>query len=417
MTSSLCEKERLDSPRRGAIPRRTFLLGLSLPLLRRSSLAAAKLRITALEVFVVPVNVRGDWIFIRLKTNLGLTGLGEASHGFGASRDRSANLEHIHTALQDCFELCRDQSPFDIEAYRRRGWPAASGGALWARTAFSAIEQAHWDLAAKSLGVPVYQLSGGKLRDHLPLYANINRATTDRSPAGFAANAAKAVEEGFASIKAAPFDGFPKLSASSADIRKAADVGVACTEAMRGAIGADRDLMIDCHSNFDVPLATDTAHRLDPLHLAWYEEPVAPTDLEDLSQIRKSVHQRIAAGELLFGMAGFSKLAASGACDILMPDIKYCGGFLEARHIAALAESYGREISPHNPSGPVALAASVQLSAGIPNFAVLEYAWGEVPWRAELITPRETIERGQIRIPETPGFGIELNDKVIARRV
>ena len=399
------------------IPRRTLLLGLSLPLLRRSSLAAAALRIAALEVFVIPVNARGEWIFIRLKTNLGLTGLGEASHGFGASRDRSANLEHIHTALQDCFELCRDQSPFDIEAYRRRGWLAASSGALWMRTAFSAIEQAHWDLVAKSLGVPVYQLWGGKLRDHVPLYANINRATADRSPAGFAANAAKAVEEGFASIKAAPFDGFPKLSAPSADVRKAADVGVACTEAMRGAIGAGRGLMIDCHSNFDVPLATDTARRLDPFRLAWYEEPVAPTDLEDLSQIRKSIHQRIAAGELFFSVAGFSKLAASGACDILMPDVKYCGGLMEARHIAAMAESYGREISPHNPSGPVALAASVQLSASIPNFAVLEYAWGEVPWRDALITPRESIERGQILVPEAPGFGIELNEKVIASHV
>jgi galactonate dehydratase len=393
--------------------RRAFLLGLSLPLLRRSSLAADKLRITALEVFVVPVNARGNWTFARLKTNLGLTGLGEASQG--GARDR------VQTALQQCFELVRDRSPFDIEAYRERAWATAwataKSGSMLQRTAFAAIEHAQWDLVGKALGVPVYQLFGGKLRDMVPLYANINRATEDRSPQGFAGNGAKAAADGFAAIKAAPFDGFPPLTAAPAEIRKSADLGIACVQAIRQAIGAERDLMIDCHSHFDVPLAVETAHRIEAERLSWYEEPVAPTRTEELLRIRQAIPQRIAAGELLFGMAGFAPLAASGASDILMPDVKYCGGLMEAHRIAALAEMHGREISPHNPSGPVAMAASVHLSAGLPNFKVLEYAWGEASWRGDLVSPPETFERGQIRVPEAPGLGIELNEKVVAKHV
>ncbi|MGA2136101.1 MAG: mandelate racemase/muconate lactonizing enzyme family protein [Bryobacteraceae bacterium] len=389
--------------------RRAFLLGLSLPLLRRSSLAASNLRITALEVFVVPVNARGDWTFVRLKTNLGLTGLGEASQG-GAR-------EEVQAALKECFELVRGRSPFDIKAYRQSGWSMAKSGGPPQRVAFAAIEHALWDLAGKAFGAPVYQLFGGKLRDAVQVYANINRATDDRSPRGFAANAARAASEGFEAVKAAPFDGYPPSNPAATDIRKAADLGVACVEAIREAIGPERDLMIDCHSLFDVPLAVETARRMEAQRLSWYEEPVAPTRIEELSHIRQSIPQRIAAGERLFGMAGFQALAASGASDVLMPDVKYGGGLMKAHRIAALAELHGREISPHNPSGPVAMAASVQLAAGLPNFEILEYAWGEVTRRGDLVSPPETFERGRIRVPDAPGLGIELNEKVVAKHV
>ncbi len=385
-------------------------MGLSLPLLGRSSPADARLRIIAIEVFVVPVNARGEWTFVRLKTNLGLTGLGEASHGFGARA-------RVQAALEKCFAWVRDQSPFDIEAYRQRAWSTTQSDEMLDRTAFAAIEHAQWDLAGKALGVPVYQLFGGKLRDSIPLYANINRATQDRSPQGFATNAAKAAADGFGAIKASPFDGFPALTAPAAAIRQSADLGIARVHAIRQATGPQRELMIDCHSHFDVPLAVETAHQLEPERLAWYEEPVAPTRTAELTSIRKSIAQCIAAGELLFGMAGFAPLASSGASDILMPDVKYCGGLMEAHRIAALAELHGREISPHNPSGPVATAVSVHLAAGLPNCKILEYAWGEVPWRAQLISPPETFAKGGILVPNAPGYGIELNEKVVSSHV
>ncbi|HIC57946.1 MAG TPA: hypothetical protein EYO94_11135, partial [Acidobacteria bacterium] len=207
------------------------------------------LRITEMEVIGVRATMRTNWIFVRLTTNDGQTGLGEASV------NRRLNLPE----LSGFFNLVRDRSPFEIERYRQAGWATASTGNRQQATAFSAIEQAQWDLVGKSLGAPVYDLVGGRLRDELPVYANINRATTDRSPNGFAISAQQAVADGFRAIKAAPFDGFPSLDQPRAEVEAATELGVHCIEAMRTAIGPDIDLKIDAHSHFDVALAIDVA--------------------------------------------------------------------------------------------------------------------------------------------------------------
>lgn len=125
----------------------------------------------------------------------------------------------------------------------------------------------------------------------------------------------------------------------------------------------------------------------------------------------------MAGGEVLFGMEGFAPLCRSKALEVIMPDVKHCGGILEGKKIAAVAELDGVLVSPHNPSGPVATAASVQWCAGLPNFLILEYAWGEAPWRKDLTTPPEEFPGGKIRVPEGPGFGIELNEKVVQAHV
>ena len=151
-----------------------------------------------MDTFIVRATRRTHWIFLRLRTNQGLTGLGEASLG------RETDL----SSLRAFFDLVRDESPFGIEEYRRRGIGRAASGDRRVATAFSAIEQALWDLVGKALDAPVYELFGGSLRDRLPVYANINRATADRTPAGFAATATAAVGDGngFRALKAAPFD-------------------------------------------------------------------------------------------------------------------------------------------------------------------------------------------------------------------
>jgi galactonate dehydratase len=118
------------------------------------------------------------------------------------------------------------------------------------------------------------------------------------------------------------------------------------------------------------------------------------------------------AGETLFGIRGFAPLCRERAVDLIMPDVKHCGGLLEMTRIAALADAAGIFVAPHNPSGPVATAASVQVCAGMKNFRTLELQWGEVPWRADLITPAERFDDGNIAVPDAPGFGIELNDRV-----
>ena len=394
----------------GVSRREVFLSGATvLPL--RGAASAPTLKITGLDIFVVKVNRRGNWILARLRTDKGLTGLGEASHG--AERDDAKML----AALREFFELVRGRSPFEIEAYRQRGRDRAKAGGRLSATAFSALEQAQWDLAGKALGAPVHALLGGKVRDDLEVYANINRATdADRSPEAFAANARRAVSEGFGAIKAAPFDDFPKLDAPAAELARFTDLGIARIEAIRRAIGPDRALLIDVHSHFDVARSIEVARRLEPMNLYWYEEPVPPTRVEETAAISGAIKQRLAGGEALFGLEAFTPLLCRRALATVMPDVKHCGGILEGKHIAALAAVEGATVAPHNPSGPVATAASAQWCAGLANFLILEHAWGEVDWRPELITPPERFHQGRLRVPDLPGFGIELNEKAVRAR-
>ena len=357
-------------------------------------------RITEMETVVVRATGRTSWIFVRLSTNDGMTGLGEASMG-----RRTAMPE-----LAPFFDLVRDRSPFEIERYRQNGRALAAGGDRVQATAFSAIEQAQWDLVGKALGAPMYDLTGGALRHELPVYANINRATANRIPEGFAANARQAVADGFRAIKAAPFDGFPPLDGPAADVEAATELGIACIEAMREAIGPDVDLKIDVHSVFDVPLAIDVAQRLEPQRLSWYEEPVPPTDLASTKAIKEGIRQTMAGGEFLFGVEGFEPLCRERAVDIIMPDVKHCGGLAEMARIATVADLHGILVSPHNPSGPVSTMASAHACAGMSNFDILEYQWNEADWRGDLLDPPERFEAGILRVPDGPGFGVTLND-------
>ena len=361
------------------------------------------LRITGMELITVRATARTNWLFVRLTTNDGLAGLGETSLGRRTDFPELARF----------YELVRDRSPFEIQRYRQRGRPAAASGDRVLATAFSAVEQAQWDLIGKALGAPLHDLTGGALRRELPVYANINRATSDRSPEGFAANARQAVADGFRAIKAAPFDGFPPLDRPAAEVGAATELGIACIEAMRAAIGPDVDLKIDVHSNFDVPLAIDVAERLEPQALSWYEEPVPPTDLEGTKAIKDGIRQTMAGGEFLFGVEGFAPLCRERAVDIIMPDVKHCGGVTEIQKIATVAEMHGVLVSPHNPSGPVSTMASAQVCASLPNFDILEYQWNEVPWRGDLIEPPERISGGILAVPGGPGFGVTLNDAVV----
>ncbi len=388
-----------------ALPALTMIPALSAETATVLPLGQAELglRITEMEVISVRATARTNWIFIRLTTNDGQTGLGEASV------NRRLNLPE----LSDFFDLVRDRSPFEIERYRQAGWATASTGNRQQATAFSAIEQAQWDLVGKSLGAPVYDLVGGRLRDELPVYANINRATTDRSPNGFAISAQQAVADGFRAIKAAPFDGFPSLDQPRAEVEAATELGVHCIEAMRAAIGPGIDLKIDAHSNFDVALAIDVATQLEPQQLSWYEEPVPPTDLDSTMAIKNGIRQTMAGGEFLFGVEEFSPLCQNRAVDIIMPDVKHCGGVAEIRRIATIADLYDVLVSPHNPSGPVSTMVSAQVCAGLPNFDILEYQWNEVPWRGDLVDPPERFSEGVLQVPDGPGYGVTLNNTVV----
>ena len=375
--------------------------------------AAPKLRVSTFELLPVRATARTVWLFVRLHTDAGITGVGEASDAFGFANTTAADAARMTSELRGFFGLIEGKSPLDIGEYRRRGDPLARKGGLVSATAFSAIEQALWDLSGKALDVPVHSLLGRKLRDTLPVYANINRATTMRTPEGFAATARAAVTEGFRAVKGAPWDGFPPPGSSAAAIERAVENGIACAVAMRDAVGADVDVMVDCHSFFDVALAERVAKRLEPLKLAWYEEPVPPERIEETREIRRRIQQPMAAGEILYGVAGFAPLSRNRTVNVIMPDVKHCGGLLELTRIAAAAEQDGVLVAPHNPSGPVSTAANVQVCSVLRNFRLLEFQWGEIGWRSDVVAPVEFFDRGTLHVPSRPGFGIDLNDRVL----
>ncbi|MGN6359525.1 MAG: mandelate racemase/muconate lactonizing enzyme family protein [Thermomicrobiales bacterium] len=368
------------------------------------------MRIINLEVVQVAVNHRGDWLFVRLVTDEGPVGLGEASHG-GGGPDRDA----IVTAIleRQCLPRLRGQDPRAVAVALQALRPLAQGRA--GATAVSACEQALWDIAGQAAGVPVYRLLGGPVRQRIPLYANVNRAVTERTPAGFARAAADAVAEGFRAVTCAPFDGVVRQRVRDRDQRARVQLGLDCVAAMREAVGPDVDVLVDCHSVFDGPLAVEVGRALRRLDVTWFEEPVPTEDLEALVRLRPLVPDlELIGGEALYGLSGFWPYLAAGVWDVVMPDVKHCGGLTDLLTIARVAEARGVGVAPHNPSGPVAMAASAHAAAALPQLRALEYAWGEVPWRPAVIMPREEIIAGELVLPDSPGLGIVLDEAAIA---
>jgi galactonate dehydratase len=374
--------------------RRTLLAALAaLP-----AAAQQKISIRKMEIFEIQVNRRGNWILVRLHGNDGLTGLGDASHG---TRDTIEHLKRME-------DLAFREAPFGAGPFLEKAKPTVTTrGSI---CAMSAIEQAIWDMHGKALGVPCYQLFGGALRKAIRNYANINRCTDDRTPAGFAASAKRAVAAGFDAIKLAPFDGLPKPGAPG--FSEGVDKGVACVAAVREVLGPRGDLLVDAHSYFDVETGIALARRLEPLKLFWLEEVTPPAGLP---RIDEAAAMKTAGGETLYGLGNIRKYLEARSVDIVMPDVKYCGGMLELYKAAAVAEGFGVPVSPHGPASPVGNAAAAHVCAAMPNFLILELGFGEVPWRAELIDPPEQFDRGVITLSERPGLGIELNEKVAVR--
>ncbi|MCE2400864.1 mandelate racemase/muconate lactonizing enzyme family protein [Candidatus Poribacteria bacterium] len=356
------------------------------------------LKIKNVETEIIHVNHRGNWLFVKLHAEDGTTGIGEASHG----RDDERVRHLIDTLKPDIIEI----NVFELEAFRRRFFRDSEGHTY--HTAISGIEQAMWDLAGKALGVPSYQLLGGKCRNRIRLYANINRATVDRSPLGFARNAEQAVAEGFTAIKCAPFDGVSVSDISKGTLTPAIRLGIDRIRAIRTAIGPKIDLMVDCHSRFNPGLMIQTAKALDDLNLFWIEDPVPLTDLDAVAHVSQSTSMPIATGERLRTLTDFDRLLKRGSVDYILPDVKHVGGLLGLKKIASLAETTNVKVTPHNPSGPVATVASVQCMASVPNFGILEYAWGEVDWRSSLVDPPEQIINGFIELSTRSGLGISL---------
>ena len=367
------------------------------------------MKVTELTLHEVEASPRGNWIFVQLQTDAGISGIGEAS--------QSGNDALVLSALSLMRERLVGCDPTQPEVLWERmvrsgGIFSGDAGRVGA-TAISAVDQALWDIAGKALDVPVWRLLGGKRRDRVCLYANLNRGTCDRSPQGFADAAARAVDAGFSAVKATPFDEVHWRSMDRPGVESDAYRGVERLEWTRRAIGDRVELLVDCHQRFDVPLAMKVAQRTLPLNLYWFEEPVPSDQVEALRHVSLHSGHTIAGGESLFGREQFWEHRKE-RCIVLMPDVKHAGGITECRRIAALAETKQMPIAPHSPAGPVSTMAGVHVAATISNFTLLEYAFGEVSWREDLICPAEVVEQGYIAVPDAPGLGIELNETILA---
>jgi len=354
-------------------------------------------KITKLEV----LHVRPRFSFLLLHTDEGLVGIGEAAL---EGRDKV-----VESALHELEYLLIGEDSRRIEylwllMYRATFYPAGSviGSAI------SAIDQALWDLQGKRLGAPVHQLLGGTVRDRARVYKHVNtRDHVAVDPAlhaedleEFLGLARTAVAEGYTMIKTA-LPGPARFVESRSFINRQ----VERFTALRETIGPDVDFGIDFHGRVSSALAIQLIEAIEPLHPLFIEEPVLPEDVDAMAHLSRRTNVPIAAGERLFTRWGFQRLLEQRAVSIVQPDLSHCGGISEARKIAAMSETYGVGFAPHNPLGPVNLAASLQLSFTIENFVAQE----QITLGEGLITrPFELID-GYLAAPTGPGLGVELD--------
>jgi galactonate dehydratase len=268
-------------------------------------------------------------------------------------------------------------------------------------SALSGIEQALWDIKGKQLGVPIYELLGGPTRDRVRVYAHVGN---------FAERVKQRKEQGFTAFKTGIKNSTQSGTVAS---QKFIEEAAESFAALRAAGGKDVDIGIDFHGAISPQNAKLLIKILEPHQPMFIEEPVQCQYVDAMAEIARGTHLPIATGERIFTKWGFREILAKGAATILQPDLCHAGGIFEARLIAGMAEAHYATIAPHNPLGPISLAAGLQLAASIPNFLCQE----QVTLGHGYIKQPFVIEKGYVKIPEGPGLGIELDDNQLADKL
>lgn len=351
------------------------------------------MKITKLET----IHVAPRWLFLKMHIDEGLVGYGEP-----IVEGRALTIE---MAVKELERYLIGRDPFQIEHH----WQAMYRGTFYRggpvlTSAISGVEQAMWDILGKSLKVPVYQLLGGACRDKIRLYAH----SGGRTPEEAAKNALSKVEQGFTALKTTPFQAVKTVD-NLAVVNRATER----FKAMRDAVGDDVDIGVDCHGRLSPAMAIRMAKALEPYYPMFLEEPCLPENIDAMVTVARSTTIPIATGERLFTKWGFREVLEKQAASILQPDLCHAGGIMECKKIAAMGETYYAAVAPHNPLGPIALAACIQLDVCIPNFLIQEQATlGEGYLRKPFI-----MKDGYIDIPKEPGLGIELDDEFVKNKI
>jgi galactonate dehydratase len=372
-------------------------------------------KITHLEVLRTQAHVEpsNNWLFVRIHTDSGITGIGEGSLQY---KDAALTAE-----LENFGSYLRGKDPFQIEhiwisLHRRVTW---TGGAVTI-SAISAIDLALWDIKGKALGVPVYELLGGKVRDKVPLYANGwfsgNRLSAHGPQGGaageqawYAERAKAVVAQGYRCLKLYPFSGEQVITPERISR------GVGLVRAVREAVGPEIEIAVDVRARLNVWSARRIAQLLEPLNIAWLEEPILFDNADTMAEFARSVRVPVATGEQLYTRWEFRALLEQNAVGIIQPDICHAGGISELRKIATMAETYYVTLAPHNSNGPISTVASLHLDMSIPNCHMQELFLNSLDRYQEMLTNPLIVEDGYSSPPAGPGWGTDLDDAVLAK--
>ncbi len=364
--------------------------------------------ITDVKVWLVE-GVKYNWTLLKIYTDEGVTGVGEATNWPGS--------QIIEAAVKELGQRIIGLDPMRIDfiwtkLYRDLNWVGPYGASM---CAISGIDMALLDLKGKKLGVPVYELLGGAFRTKIQLYANYWFTDGGHNGEDYAKQAKEVKLAGFTGLKFDPFvhtnyfygeDLDTNLSLTRSQQDKAFEV----SKSVRDAVGSNMDIMIETHAMLNIKVAIAMAKRLSVLDITWYEEPAGPESVENLRALRERIDPSVSicVGERHYTRHGIRPVLENHISDVIMPDITRCGGPSEMKRMATMAEAYNVLIAPHNPNGPLSTLASGHVCASIPNFFRQEFIFKDVPWRDTVIDHPIEIENGQLILSDRPGLGVDL---------
>jgi L-alanine-DL-glutamate epimerase-like enolase superfamily enzyme len=384
------------------------------------------MKITEVEIFDIHCPERPPWnpVFVRIHTDEGIHGLGEAglAYDWGHSA-AAAMIKEIAEAVLIGFD------PFKTELLwsrmlRESFWGLGGGPVLY--SAMSAIDTALWDIKGKALGLPVYQLLGGKTNDNLRTYASQLQFDWDKdctkmlTPADYARAASKAMAEGYDAVKVDPivYDANGDSSFDRTKLFTPAQMKLFGDRlrAIRHEVGDEVDIIFESHSLMGAASAIQMGKVIEEVGCMMYEEPVNYLNSKVHKKVSDGVNVPIAGGERLYHRWDVRQYFEDQSIDVLQPDVGLCGGFTEAKKVCDYADVYDIRIQAHVCGGPVATAASLQLEAAIPNFLIHEHhTYAIKSWNRELCIQDYQPVNGKFSVPDLPGIGIELNDEIVYR--
>lgn len=410
------------------------------------------MKITDVRTAVVEANY--DWTFTRIRTDEGITGLGESFLAPG-----------LTGIIRDLKPLLIGEDPRNVDKlWAKMRWAASGAGSMGGvvYNAISGIEAALWDVVGKHYGAPIHALLGGKYRDRVRIYADCHagealealnsvmlarrprwlpeeggdgaaiaseinhpvhgRAYGDASedeiftPEMYASRAREVAEMGFTAIKFDLDVPNPYTQDTHSGTLTHAEVKfmASLVEAVRESVGDTVDIAFDCHWRYNVSDAQRLAYELEPYGLMWLEDPVPPENIEAMRRVTQGTTTPVSSGENYYMRYGFRESLENGALDIIAPDFQKTGGLLEGRKIADMADAHYVAVAPHCIASPVGTIASAHVAAAIPNFLALEWHGMSVPFWEDIVIGLDgpVIEDGYLRVPESPGLGVELNEEV-----